>query len=238
MRFALLALSSLLIVSACGGGDAKPDAAAHDAAADATNDAGKCGSDVQLVGEFVDWDSSDSQFCGIFQATWQVHNDPTRVIHTAPNGRIQLCLARSSSTQIDITQPTDPSQCSQPAATYTLPGIAIVSQAVIATGATYSARSFTTSEIRALGVTIDPNKGQVFVHVDGSPRAVTITSLDSDTLAFDGATWTHGNTGVNVFFANVDLTANSTAIQIPNAVGTGAVPLSAGTITYTTVHAN
>jgi hypothetical protein len=224
-----------IILVACGSSPATVLDAPR--AIDATGDAGPCGADLSFTGELVDWDSTTAQFCGIFGATLQVHGDPSRVDHTPPNGRIQLCLASAPTTQIDITPPTAASECAIPKSTYAVPGILVANQAVIASGAVVSARSFTMA--RAPAFAFDSAKAQVFVHVDGTPRAVSITGTHDAAQAFDDSTWAAGSTGANVFFPNVDPTPGATSVDVAGgATGTGSVPISAGTFTYLTVVAN
>jgi len=219
-RFLLLALA----VAACGDdGGKKVDAAITD------------GQPLMFTGEYVDWDSTDTGFfCGIFQATFAVHGDATRTNLTNPNGRFTLELAPAQTTQIEITPPTAQSECSQPKSTYNVPGIMIADASVIAGGQMISARSFTVDKAPSVGY--DSSKAQVLVHVDGTPRAVAITGTHQPAEAFDGTTWAAGDTGVNVYFPNLDPAAGTTTISTTGtALGTGTVPVAAGTFTYVTL---
>src|SRR5438105_9531866 len=69
---------------------------------------------VQLAGEYVDWDATEAAPCGIFMATITAHGDPGVTESTPPNGRLNLALP-TADTQLDITAPTDPSECLLPA---------------------------------------------------------------------------------------------------------------------------
>jgi hypothetical protein len=196
-------------------------------------DGGPCGADVLATGEIVDWDSTDASFCGVFGATFQVHGDATRHATTAPNGRFKLCIAPAPTTRIDITPPSAASQCTVPSSSYTVPGILVADRAVLASGALISARAFTVMRAPAFGY--DATKAQVFVHVEGTPRAVSVTGTHDAPQAFTGA-WAAGDTGANVFFPNVDPAPGSTTIAVAGgATGAGAAPLAAGTFTYVTV---
>jgi len=220
MKWLLLALA----VAACGDDGGKTiDAALSD------------GQPLMFTGEYVDWFSTDTGFfCGIFQATFTVHGDSTRTNQTNPNGRFMLSLAPAQTTQIDITPPTAQSECSQPKSTYNVPGIMIADASVIASGQMISARSFTVDA--ATGVGYDSSKAQVLVHVDGTPRAVSITGAHQPAQAFDGTTWAAGDTGVNVYFPNLDPAGGTTTISTTGtALGTGTVPVAAGTFTYVTL---
>jgi hypothetical protein len=230
---ALLRATLAMAVWACG-----PSAAQSDAAVDVpTSDAGPCGADVLFTGELTDWSSSDTDFCGIFQAKWQVRGDPTRTKTTSPNGRFELCIAPAATTQIDVTPPSDPSPCRAKPGSYTFPGIAIANQAVISSGALFSARSITTEAIQAAGLTLSPAKAQVLVRVTGTARQVTSAAPHDPPLAFNGATWAPGDTGVYVYFPNTDATTGSTTISTPAAtsLGAGTAPVVAATFTYVTI---
>jgi hypothetical protein len=189
---------------------------------------------LQVMGEYVDWDSSDTgAFCGIFGATFTVHGDATQTNMTNPNGRFTLTIDEARA-QIDITPPTAQSECSVPKSTYDVPGIMIIDQGVAAAGAIISARSFTVD--RAPMFDYDSTKAQVLVHVDGEQRAVSIDAAHDPTQAFDGTTWAAGDTGGNVYFPNVDPASGSVTVSMSNATGTGSVPVTAGTFTYLTIH--
>jgi hypothetical protein len=229
----------VVLVAACSDPAAKPDAAIDaraDAAIDAA-DAGPCGVDSYFTGEYVDWDSTDTSFHGIFDAQWQVHGDPTRTKNTNPNGRFELCVAAAAGpVRVDVTpKSTD---------TY-LPGIAIARADAIAAGVLWTTRSFRlargTAFLQGFGVVYDPTKAQVLVHVDGTPRAVSLTASHATTLAYARATttWAAGDAGYYVYFPNVDPTAGTTTIAVAGgAIGAGDVPLLAGTFSYAAVIAN
>ena len=227
----LVALPLALAVVACG-------PPSHAPIADAPGvDAGPCGANVPLAGDVVDWDSTDTQFCGVFGAHLVVHGDPTRSETTPPNGRINLCVA-AGAVQLDITPPTGNSQCAMTAGAYAVPGALFVDGAVLAAGATVRARAFTAPRGTTLGY--DAAKAQVFVHVAGAaPRAVAITGTHDAPIAFDGTASAPGSTGVDVFFANVDPAVGSVMVSVTGgAIGAGPVPVTAGAFSYVTVLAN
>jgi hypothetical protein len=193
------------------------------------------GAPLAVMGEYVDFDSTDTGFfCGIFGATFTVHGDPTQTNMTNPNGRFQLMI-HDARTQVDITPPTAQSECTTPKSTYNVPGIMIIDEQVVAAQATLSARSFTVD--RAPMFNYDSTKAQVLIHVDGAQRAVSIDAAHDATQAFNGATWAAGDVGTNIYFPNVDPSAGTTNVSVAGgAVGTGSIPLAAGTFTYLTVH--
>lgn len=195
------------------------------------------GQPLQFTGELVDMESTDSGFfCGILGAQFTVHGDSTRTDTSNPNGRFMLTLVPAFRTQVDITPPTAQSECSQPKSTYSHPAIIIADSNVINAGAMYSARMFTDADATNFG--FDASKAQVVVHVDGTPKAVSITGTHAAALAFDGSHWAAGDTGENVLFPNVDPSAATTNITMSGTtIGAGTAPLAAGTFTFVTLAA-
>src|SRR3954471_7623299 len=129
---------------------------------------------IAFEGEYVDWDSSDASFCGIFNATWTSHDDASVSDVSNPNGRIEMMLPGSSRMRVDISAPSQTSECSTPpGAMYAVPGIAIIDHAVFDAGGEYSARAFSTTREVAFG--FDATKAHVMVHVDGAAGAVSLS---------------------------------------------------------------
>jgi hypothetical protein len=234
-RRPLAPLASLaLALGGCSGNPQKPADAAIDTVVAGD---GPCGAETFFTGELVDFFNADTTFCGIFMASLQVHGDASRTGTTNPNGRFQLCLAPAATTQVDVTPPTGMSECSNPRSTYAVPGMLIANKAVIDAGGLISARSFTVA--KAPSFAFDAAKAQVFVHVDGTPRAVSITGTHDASQVWNGSVWAAGDTAADVYFPNLDPTAGTTAVTVAGgAIGTGSVPIAAGTFTYVTVIAN
>jgi len=215
----------LVVVCACSDGAPPRDASTPDI------DNGTCGSLVRFTGEYVDWDSGGA-FCGILGAQFQVQGGGAKST-TAPNGRFDLCVPDAPATLLDITPPATPSECTAPRASYSLPGIAVASKAVIQAGGMWSGRAFVTGK-----VTIDLAKAQVFVHVNGTPRSVSIAAAHGPSLARVNDTWAPGDTGSDVFFPDVDPAGGSTTLSAGTAIGTGSIPLVAGKMTNLAILAN
>jgi hypothetical protein len=232
-RFASCAL--LVATAACS----DPSNAHQDAAVDTNTIDSKCGADLFFTGEIVDWDSSAASFCGVFMAKLVVQGGPT-VTGQAPNGRFELCIAPAATTRVDITPPAS-SVCSS-GGNYAIPGIAIGNKAVIATGKLFSARAITMQRVApfysSFGLTYDAAKAGVFVHVEGTPHAVSIGAAHDTALTNDDATWTAGATGKNVFFPNVDVGGGTTTVTAGGAIGEGSIPVAANTFTYVTIVGN
>jgi hypothetical protein len=225
MRSATLVV--LLFVAACSDDDGPKDAAIP--TTDIDN--GPCGNMVRFTGEYVDWDN-DSNPCGIFGARFQVQGGGA-MNTTAPNGRFDLCVPDQPITFVDITPPTDGSQCTvPPGAIYSMPGIAVANKAVIfASGGFFSGRAFPMGR-----QTFDPTKAQVFVHVNGTPRAVSLAAAHGPTQAVTANAWEAGDIGHEVYFPDVDPAGGSTMLMVAGvAVGTGSIPLIAGTMTSVSI---
>lgn len=203
-----------------------------------------CGTDDFFTGELVDWDSTDSAFCGVFGATFTVEGDATRTNMTNPNGRFQLCIKNAQQTVVDITPPTDMSQCAPSVGLYQIPAMAVARHDVIATGQTYSTRMIGMTRAMqffpANGITLDPTKAIVFAHVDGTPGSVLSSAVHDAPIAFDGMTWAPGDTGINVVFANTDVSTGTSNVGFTDGSGTGnaTVPVAAGKLTFLTLVAN
>ncbi len=218
----------LVIVCACSDPAASPDAMPPDVMAPDSNN-GTCDSMLRLTGAYEDWDSSATAFCGIFGAEFTVQGGGATST-TAPNGRFDLCIPDAAQVLVDIKPPTAESQCANPRATYSLPGIAVADRAVIVAGGAWSARAFVTS--RQL---VDPTKAQVFVHVSGIPRKVTVNADHASTQARTNDTWSTGDTGNDVFFLDVDPSGGAAELSADGAIGGGSIPLVAGKVTYVSI---
>lgn len=218
MRYSLACV--LVITAACSdGGKKAPDAAP----------------DVLFTGEYVDWDSTDTTFCGIFNAKWTVRGDDTRTDMTNPNGRFQIMVPGGVTSLVDIVPAAVDSECLSPTSHYAMPGIAVADPAVIAAGQLQSARNFTVMRQATLGVTIDPTKGHVFAHVDGTPAPVSVSPANDAPQRWDGTAWGAGAQGINVLFSNVTPGSANVLLEGVTATGGGSVPVEAGKITYVTL---
>lgn len=230
---ALVAVA-VALVAACG-----DDGAARDASITIDIDNGSCGDQINFTGELVDWDNETS-FCGIFEALLQVQGDGA-MDNTAPNGRFEgICVPDAAVTLLDVTPPTGNSPCTTPPSPHSMTGIAVANKAVILAGGFFSARLFTdarrASFFQAAGLAFDPTKAQVFVHVDGTPRAVSLAAAHAAPQAVSGTAWGPGNTGREVFFPNVDPAGGQAMLSVAGgAIGTGTIPLAAGKFTYLAV---
>lgn len=218
----------VVVICGCGGGETPTDAPV-------ISD-GRCGAELDFTGEIVDWDATDAMFCGVFGATLSVDADPTRADTTNPNGRFELCIPRAATVKLDLAPPASASGCSAGGA-YSFPGIVIADQRVIATGKQFSARMIGMARAAAL---FDPTKAVVFVHSEGVVRPVTSSAAHGAALAWDGAQWMPGDSGINVVFPDTETASGVTEIGVSagSATGTGSVPVKPGTFTYVTIVGN
>jgi hypothetical protein len=214
------ARSVALLVMFCACSD---DAGPQDAAPPDI-DNGSCGATVRFTGEYVDWDSGGG-VCGIYAAELAVQGGGERMT-TAPNGRFDLCIPDAAVVLVDITPPAAESQCTTPRATYSLPAIAVASKAVITAGGFWSGRGFVTAR-----QAIDATKAQVFVHVNGPPREVSISAAHGPAQARANDAWSSGAIGQDVFFPDVDPAGGATMLSASGAIGAGSIPLVAGKMT-------
>ena len=212
-----------MVICACSDDAAPRDATTVDI------DNGTCGSMLRFTGEYVDWDSGAVNFCGIFNAQFQVQGGSAKS-STAPNGRFDLCIPADPVVLVDITPPTAASSCTMPAATYALSGIAVANKAVITAGGFWSGRGFVVGR-----ETIDASKAQVFVHLNGTPQQVSLTAAHGPTQARTNDTWSSSGIGQDVFFPDVDPAGGQTTLSSAGAIGTGPIPLVAGKMTTVSI---
>jgi len=228
-------LACVLLITACGGcGD--DGGGAVDATPVVDIDNASCGDQLNFTGELVDWDSSAASFCGVNGATF---NGGGGMSNTPPNGRFAFCIPRSGVTNVTITPPGSMSGCSSMPGTYTMGAIGVANPATILAGTFWSGRIFTMQRAATLGagITIDPAKAQVIVHVEGQQRGVAILATHGTAQAFNGTTWAAGEVGKDVYFPNVDVAGTGTTMLtvVGGAVGTGPIMIAPNKITLVNV---
>lgn len=212
-----------MAATACGGSDGKSADAAVDVAP------GVCGADAEVIGAVVDWDSTDASFCGVNGATLHVSGGTAQSSATPPNGRITMCIPHAAEPRVDVTLPTDGSQCpslfNQPNNTYTFPASLLMTDAVLTAGGSYDVRLMTVGRVMTMFAGGAPvaGRGHLLVHVNGKAREVAISTANHDAAQrFDGTSWAAGTTGADVFFPNIDLATNPIGVTMTGgATGTG-----------------
>jgi hypothetical protein len=220
-------IAVLVTLGGCGGGSSSADAPPD-------IDNGTCGPMLRFSGDYLDWDT-DITFCGLPGSTLRVRDTGMQFMITAPNGRIDmLCVPDQSTSLIDITPPSAVPGCkADKTHQYRLPGIAVANKAVILAGGFWSGRTF------AEGVELfDTTKAQVYVHVVGPARAVSLNAPhDAQRVkAVMTNTWELGNSGHEVFIPDVDPSGGSATLSVAGgAIGAGSIPLVAGKMTTLTV---
>jgi hypothetical protein len=246
LAFAIAA--GLASLGGCGGGNDQPSDAPG-----TTIDAGPCGADAVFTGELIDWESTGIGFCGVFNATVTVRDQPAHPAQTdktSPNGRFELCAAHKDLVVADVVPSADASQCPNRTTAYPTQAVLLAERAVIEGGTAIllSARMMT-AETKAkvydptgtVGA-YNPAQAQLIIHLVGPARAVTIgTPNHSHPLQFDGTTWTASAaadiaTGTDVLFPNIaDPTLAPVAITVAGVTGTRTVSVTADKFTYLTV---
>ena len=235
----------LLVACGCGEVKDKPDAPVGDGKTTDGKaiDAGMCSGGISFTGEDVDWDSTDTAFCGVFNATLKVRgsSDPAQSDTTSPNGRWVMCLPLQTPVTIDLTPPTGNNPCATSPGSYGLKGIAVADaqvQAMLTGTDVFRIREFSTNRATGfyaqIGRAYDPTKGALMVHVVGAQHPVAITAVHDQVEKSDGTTWQAGDTGVDVYFPNIPV--GTTTIQAATGTtGAISVPIEANTITYATI---
>ncbi len=210
----MFGLAALAACNACG------DDGGADASIDGPPD--NCAPEMTMTGEYVDWDSTETAFHGIFGATFVLRADTTRMATTAPNGRFLFPCIPAADGFVDITPMTGSDYVA---------GTIVVNKATIQSGAMQSYRSFTATRAAEFG--FSAAMAHVYVHVEGGAKAVTIAGTAGVTKHFDGGAWVDGNTGTDVYLGNI-APAASTTLSVGGA-SAGSIPLAAGQFTYVTV---
>lgn len=178
---------------------------------------------MQVTGEYVDWDSTEAAFHGIFGAQFTLRGDTSVTASTAPNGRFILCVPAADGL-VDITPM---------AGSDYVPGTLVVNKAVIQSGALLSLRSFKST--RAADFGYQATQAQVFVHIDGGSRSASTTAAPSVMKHFENGTWSDGASGTDIYLGGITPQA-MTSLDVPNsAKGAGSIPLAAGSFTYVNV---
>jgi len=153
-----------------------------------------------------------------------------------PNGRIDFCVPDQPTTLLDITPPTKAPDCKPNTVVYQLPGIAVANKAVILAGGVWSGRTFVQGR-----ETYDATKAQVYLHVDGTARAVSLDNAHSHgpIQAVVTDTWAPGDTRHEVYIPDVDPAGGSATLTVAGgAIGAGSIPLVAGKMTTLSVIAH
>jgi hypothetical protein len=189
-----------------------------------------------LTGEYIDWDSSDAAFKGIFDGSFTVDGAPSKTDKTSPNGRFELCSQVTTTAKLLIDGPgVGP--------TGYVDGAVIIERAVLDGGGFYSMRSFTQAraiefyQTQIIENGFDATRAHLLVHVVGTPRPLVLDTVAASTALTAGA-WSRSTTGSEVLFANLDPalgTATVTVAGVGSVVGAGLAPLAAGKFTYLTL---
>lgn len=238
IRAAVLALlSCTAAVAACGGEVSVALDAATDATADAEVDApSPCGTDVAVDGVYVDWDSTTASYAGIGGAAWTVVSPAGGPTVTAePDGRVHLCISRTSTTQIDVTHPG-----------YMPARFVADGPAFNAPGVTFAVRGLRTgagpTSFGVLGENFNTAAAQLEVYKVGAPIPLALqpaTNPPQRSYVSDGpddTTWAAGAAGTLTLFINRPIVGDSVTLTSTSSfVGPAALPIAAGRFTIAVI---
>lgn len=252
VRLTHLAAIAALFAAACSDDDAgAPDATPMVDAppaidADSTDAAppdagGPCDAgEAFFTGAYEDWDSTDMDFLGIFDATYTELGNKTNTASTAPNGRVELCVTANADTAFSITH-----------ATY-LDAVLSMDAEANAAGP-FAINGMTPARADELftqiGLTRDTLDAQVIVAVQMHPEETPVigAQVSIDGNANEGAfvadannDYSAGDTttdGAFVLFANTEVGAGTTTVTVtpPNGVscvGVTSMSLTAGELAF------
>lgn len=193
-----------------------------------------CGRDTPIQGELIDWDSSDNDFLGVFQASITQDGDPSVAVSTPPNGRLEFCANGTLPLAFTFDGPADYLD-----GTITIdanvPTTLLRPLSFRAITATRAASFFTER-----GLTFDPDKAQVIVVQTGDASALTLTGTHGtaqqgiDPNVDGNIQWSAGSSGRYVLFPNV--TPSATGVQLGgDPLGPRTVPAVAGQVSLVAI---
>ena len=221
----------VVAVAACGGDQqmsTMSDSRTDDGPlADATGDC------VTLSAELVDWDSSTSAFQGVSGAKLSAAGNPTVILVTPPNGRIDACVPAADPIRLDVDAPGDYLDGSMVVPRSALTGLYPISFRGITTA---RADTFFTER----GLTYDPSKAQVLVFAAGDRAPVSLdrahdpAQAGNDDAQAGTFVWSVSDSGRYILFPNVDVT-QATGTITGDRLGPVVIPLAAGKLTVIAV---
>ncbi|HEX2690508.1 MAG TPA: hypothetical protein VHN14_28025 [Kofleriaceae bacterium] len=227
-------------LGACGDDGARSRDASPDTPIDVPP--GTCTSGMFFTGEIIDWDWTVTNDCGVDNSKLTLRGQTAPSDTSNPNGRFELCVPHQAQSLVDVMQSRNASPChGGPVRDYMGHAVFIAEQAVIDAGGLFSARAMTQARqdemFTQIGTSYNANQAQLVVHVNGTPRAVSISPNHDATQRYDGTTWAAGDTGSDVFFPNV--APGSVQVTVTGgAIGATMLTLDPGTYTYLAVIAN
>ena len=204
---------------------------------DATTDASGCGTDLRLVGEYLDWDSTNAGFLGIASSSWSVVGDPTRSAMTQPNGTLVLCLSPAGISQITVSGP----------APY-LPALFLADAAVFSpAGSRFEARGLkmgidAVNQYLEFGQPFQVGFAQILVYKIGAPIPLALAPVINPpqrNFVSDGPndiTWSDGDTGTFTLFTNRPVNVGTATLTSTVAfTGPTTIPIAGGRFTIVVI---
>jgi hypothetical protein len=223
--------AGLALLAACGSSPAGPadaqvaDVVGADQPALSPDAGGPCpAGELLFEGEYVDWDSTTSNFLGIHMATVTVVGGSAEPATTPPNGRVMLCVPASGSLDLEFTHE------SYLTTVFAVEPMATTSQPFSVAGLTPARADMLITD--ELAVARTATAAQVAVAVTGEAAGVELGAAYEGRFTVADRGWS--------FFANVDSSAGSAALTITAAMGQqcsarATVPVTADQLTFTTV---
>jgi hypothetical protein len=206
-------------VTACGGDD---DGGGPDAAPPPV---GPCSPEVSYFGELLDIAVIGGGFQAVADATFSVDGtDETGT--TAPNGRIELCVAAGTRPTITVDAPDG-----------YLDGTYSADADLFVDGSSFVAHATTPGQLATLFTTIAaelapaPGRGHLLVEVRGGTATVAVSGATGYHLA--GATWSGAGPGNYALFPN--LAPGTATVSAPGTDGGGPVRITADGWSMTTL---
>lgn len=190
------------------------------------------GAGVFLTGELVDWDSSATAFAGVAGAKLSAPGNPTPIVTTPPNGRLDACVPDANPLRFDVDAPSD-----------YLDGALVIERAAVRSLHPLSLRSLKAARVGAFftdrGLVFNPDRAQVVVFLAGDRSSITLdrahgpAQAGNDDAQPGTVVWSAGDVGRYVVFPNVDVTQATGTIKTP--MSNVSVPLAAGKLTLVAV---
>ncbi|MBX3157083.1 MAG: hypothetical protein KF773_13995 [Deltaproteobacteria bacterium] len=186
---------------------------------------------VFLRGELVELDSTLAAFRGVNGATLTLPGDPTPLVTTPPNGRLDTCVPPSEPLRFDVHAPTG-----------FLGGSLVMPRDTLQSLRFLSFRSMTTARAASFyserGLAFDATKAHVLVFLSSDVTTVTLdrphgaAQAGNDGVQPGTFVWSASSTGRYVLFPNVDVSQPTGRVDAGPSLS---VPLVAGELTLAAI---
>jgi hypothetical protein len=191
---------------------------------------GECAKTSFVMGELIDWDSTEASFLGVNGAAIALTLDESFGTVTPPNGRLDFCARPDLPLEFVVDAPGD----------YLDGTLSIDRDVLLQSGATPSVRTLTATRAASFfterGLTFDPNAAQIVVLsiFDASTMSIDLahdTAQAGNDDGVGGFAWANGDAGRYVLFPNVVVTGSTATVTGDLMTGPRIVPVAAGKLT-------